>query len=217
MRLYTQVDRKDPKSPYRDRVRHVEFQALKSSGSQAEYREKLLWEMDQNVPVLDELRQVRIVAFDQGQYLLDLAFTLTASYGDVKFTSDGAHYAWPYVRMHPQFSVAKGGTMTNSAGGVNQKGTHNQRARWIDYTNTIDGTTEGLAFLLHDAGEPAPLWLTRDYGTFGPRRADAQNGKPFTVAKGESLKQRVGILVHRGDVKDARIAERYQQYVDGRP
>jgi hypothetical protein len=214
--LYSQVDRKDPQSPFRDRIRHVEFSSQKAAGKQAEYCERLLWEMDLNVPVLDETRQVRIVAFDQGEFLLDLAFTLNAAYGDVKFTSDGAHYAWPYVRMHPQFSVAKGGTLTNSEGGVNQKGTHNQRARWVDYSNTIDGVTEGLAFFTHDQDEPAPLWLTRDYGTFGVRRADAQNGKPFTVKKGERLQQRVGILIHRGDVKAGQVAERYRQYLDGK-
>jgi hypothetical protein len=214
--LYSQVDRKDPQSPFRDHIRHVEFSSQKAAGKQAEYGERLLWEMDQNVPVLDETRQVRMVAFDQGEFLLDLSFTLTAAYGDVKFTSDGAHYAWPYVRMHPQFSVAKGGTITNSEGGVNQKGTNNQRARWVDYSNTIDGVTEGLAFFTHDQDEPAHLWLTRDYGTFGVRRADAQNGKPFTVKKGESLPQRVGILIHRGDVKAGQVAERYRQYLEGK-
>jgi hypothetical protein len=76
--------------------------------------------------------------------------------------------------------------------------------------------TEGLAFFTYDQDEPAHLWLTRDYGTFGPRRADAQNGKPFTVQKGDCLKQRVGILIHRGDVKDARVAQRYRQYIEGK-
>jgi hypothetical protein len=214
--LYSQVDRKDPQSPFRDHIRHVEFSSQKTAGKQAEYGERLLWEMDLNVPVLDETRQVRIVAIEQGEFLLDLTFTLTAAYGDVKFTSDVAHYAWPYVRMDPQFSVAQGGTITNSEGGLNQKGTHNQRARWVDYSNTIEGFAEGLAFFTHAPDQPAPLWLTRDYGTFGVRRADAQNGKPFTVKKGARLQQRVGILIHRGDVKTGQVAERYRQYREGK-
>jgi hypothetical protein len=61
------------------------------------------------------------------------------------------------------------------------------------------------------AGEP-PAWLTRDYGTFGPRREAARNGKPFTLKKGESLSQRVALLIHRGDVKAGKVAERYEQY-----
>jgi len=214
--FYSRTDKKDPKSPLRDQVRHVEFLALKAAGNQAEFGEKLLWEMDSKTPVLDEQRQVRIVALDQGEYFLDLSFTVTASHGNVRFVSDTAHYAWPYVRMSPEFSVQKGGKMVNSEGGVNQKETHNKRARWIDYSNTIDGVTEGLAFFVHDPGSEPPLWLTRDYGTFGPRRMDSQNGKPFLLAKGESLKQRVGILVHGGDVEKAQVAQRYRQYVDGK-
>jgi hypothetical protein len=214
--LYTQVDKNDPTSPFRDHVRHVEFQSPGSSGRQAEYGEKLVWEMDLNVPVLDEVRHVRLVDLDNREYLLDLDFTLTATHGDVAFKSDVAHYAWPYVRMNPQFSVDKGGTLTNSEGQVNQKATNNQRARWVDYCNTVDGVTEGLAFLTHDQSEPAATWLTRDYGTFGVRRPDPQNGRPFALKKGESLHQRVGILVHKGDVRTGRVAERYRLFVDGK-
>jgi len=209
--LYTQTDHKDPKSPFRDHIRHLQFPTRKAAGTQAEYEERLLWEMDLKVPVLDEERHVRVVVLDRGQYFLDLRFTVTASYGDVTFTSDGAHYAWPYVRMHPQFSVDRGGTMISSDGGVNQQGTNNRRARWVDYSNTIDGVSEGLAFFVFNPDEPAPLWLTRDYGTFGPRRGDAQNGKPFELKKGQSLRQHVGILVHTGDAQTAGVARRYRE------
>lgn len=213
---YSKIDKKDPQSAFRDHIRHVAFRMEKPKGSEAAYTERLVWEMDRTVPVLDEERRVRVVALDRGQYLLDLTFTLTAAHGDVKFTSDQAHYAWPYVRMHPQFSVDKGGTMVNSEGGVNQKGTHNRRARWVDYSNSVDGVTEGLAILGHDASGPAPLWLTRDYGTFGPRREGARHGKPFELKKGESLRQRVGVLIHAGDAKGADVAGVYQRYLAGK-
>jgi hypothetical protein len=216
--LYSQVDTKDPKSRYRDHVRHVSFDVkTPDARNKAEYTESLVWEMDFTVPVLDEKRHVAVTSLGhEGEYGVDLEFTLTASHGDVTFQSDVAHYAWPYVRMHPQFSVDQGGTLTNSAGQVNQKATNAQRAWWVDYSNTVDGVTEGLACFTHDRTEPAPTWLTRDYGTFGVRRADARNGKPFVLEKGESLHQRVGILVHRGDVRSGRVTERYQQYIDGK-
>ena len=213
--LYSK-DKKDPKAPYRDQIRHVEFVPGKVAGNQGEIGMKLLWVIDQQTPVLDEQRQLRVVALDQGQYLLDMQFTVIAAYGNVQFLSDQAHYAWPYVRMNPEFSVQKGGTMTNSEGGVNQAGTHNKPAYWIDYSNRVGGATEGMAFFLYDHKQPAPLWLTRDYGTFGPRRPNPQNGKPFVLKKGESLKQHVGILVHSGDVKAGQVEERYQQYADGK-
>jgi hypothetical protein len=214
--LYSRADAKDPQSPFRDHVRHVEFLPQSIEGNVAKLGMKLVWEMDLNVPVLDERRQMRVVAFEGGEYVVDLTFTLTASYGDVTFVSDTAHYAWPYVRIHPQFSGDQGGKLINSEGGAGQKGTHNQPARWIDYSNTIEGQAEGLTIFSHSDNPYPHRWLTREYGTFGPRRADDRNGKPFTVKKGETLQQRVGILVHKGDVESGCVADRYQLYLDGK-
>ena len=214
--LYSRVDPKDPKSPFRDRVRHVEFLPPAVQDNEAKLGMKLVWEMDLNVPVLDEQRQMRIKALEGGEYFVDLTFTLTASYGDVRFVSDTAHYAWPYVRIHPQFSGDQGGKLINSEGGAGQKETHNQPAHWIDYSNAVEGQTEGLAIFSHSDNPYPHRWLTREYGTFGPRRADDRNGKPFVVGKSESLQQRVGILVHKGDVQSGRVAQRYQQYLEGK-
>ena len=210
--FYSRIDKKDPNSPFNDRIRVVEISPGHVRGRTDGIRMRLLWEMDRGTPVLDEERVVRVVVLGEGQYLLDMTFTLTARYGDVAFVSDAVHYAWPYVRMHPTFSVQQGGTMTSSAGGVNQKATHGKAARWIDYTNTVEGVTEGLALFTDPTAKQPPKWLTRDYGTFGPRRIDARSGKRFTLAKGESLSTRVGLFVHRGDVKAAKVAERYEQY-----
>jgi len=214
--LYSCEDRKNPKPPFRDHVRHVEFLPVEEKPGETAVTSKLVWEMDGDKPVLDELRRMRVVALGDGEYFLDLTFTVTASHGDVTFTSDAVHYAWPYVRMDPTFSVEQGGTITNSEGGINQAGTHGKEARWIDYSNTVEGRTEGLAVFCHPDGDPSPKWLTRDYGCFGPRRPDAQSGKRFTLRKGESLEQRVGVLVHRGDVKQGRVADRYEHYVEGK-
>ncbi len=215
MSLYAGTGAQNRQPPYRDHVRQVKFLPVKVAGNTAETAMKLVWEMDHDVPVLDELRELRIVDLGGGEYLVDLTFTVTASYGDVTFLSDAAHYAWPYLRIHPDFSVQNGGRITNSEGGINQAGTNYKPAAWVDYSNTIDGRPEGLAIFSHSENKHPHLWLTRDYGTFGPRRADPQHGKPFTVNKGDSLRQRVGILVHRGNVDSGQVAERYRQYLDG--
>jgi hypothetical protein len=214
--LYSGGTRKNPKPPFNDRIRHISFTPGKWSAEEASAKFRLLWEMDRTTPVLDEVREVTIRSLDDGAYFLDITFTVTATYEDVTFVSDATHYAWPYVRMAHAFSVDKGGTMTNSAGGVNQKGTHDKAATWVDYTNTIDGKTEGLAVFSHSDNAHPHRWLTRDYGTFGPRRIAAKSGKKFVLKKGESLKRRVGVLVHNGDVKTANVAAQYEQYVGGK-
>lgn len=208
--LYSAADRKNP--PFRDHVRHVEFDMKPAEGNRAEAVARLVWEMDNDKPVLDERRDMRVVALGGREYLLDVTFTLTAAHGDVAFVSDAVHYAWPYVRMNSRFSVAGGGTIVNSEGGVNQQGTNGRPALWVDYSNTVDGETAGLAVFSHPDNDRPHGWLTRDYGTFGPRRVDAKSGKPFTLAKGETIACRVGVLVHKGDVETGSVAERFELY-----
>ncbi len=206
----------EAKPPYKDHVRHLAFEEKSAEKDRGMLKARLIWKMDCDKPVLDEQRTMRVVALGDGEWFLDITYTLTAAYGDVEFVSDAVHYAWPYVRMNKSFSVEGGGTITNSEGGVNQAGTNGKTARWVDYSNTVDGKPSGLAILAHPGtGPESPKWLTRDYGCFGPRRADEKSGKPFTVPKSESILQRVGILVHRGDVKSGKVAERFAGYLAG--
>jgi hypothetical protein len=144
----------DSKPPYRDHVRHLAFEEGKVEADEATFDAKLIWEMDGDKPVLDEKRTMRVVALGEGEWFLDITYTLTANYGDVEFVSDAVHYGWPYVRMNKTFSVEGGGTITNSEGGVNQAGTNGKTARWVDYTNTVDGKISGLAVFAHPEHRP---------------------------------------------------------------
>lgn len=200
--------------PYRDHVRHVAFSQQEIDSTQALVKKQLVWEFDDNKPILNEERSLRIVDLGQGEYLLDMRFKLTASYSDVDFVSDKVHYAWPYIRINKTFNGEHGGTITSDTGATGQKATDGQIARWIDYSNTVEGITEGMAVFQWPDGKDH-RWLTREYGCFGPRRPDELSGKKFTLNKGQSITQRIGILVHRGNVKTGRIAERYAQYING--
>jgi len=140
---------------------------------------------------------------------------LFATGGDIEFVSDDVHYAWPYLRLQTRWSGENDGTITASNGATGQEATNLKAALWIDYSNTVEGETAGVAIFQWPDG-PEHRWLTREYGCFGPRRPDDRSGKPFMLKKGESIAQRVGVLVHGGDVKTGRIAERYRQYVEGK-
>lgn len=201
--------------PFRDHIRHTGFKRLEIEEDRAVIEAELLWEMDGNTPVLDDLRLFNVFSLGDGEYLIDVRYTLTSSYGDVEFVSDEVHYAWPFLRLNPIYSGENGGTITSDAGTTGQEATNLKVARWIDYSNTVEGTTEGLAVFQWPSGKPH-RWLTREYGLLGPRRQDEQSGHPFSLKKGESITQRVGILVHKGDVTTGRVAERYRQYIDGR-
>ena len=201
--------------PFRDHIRHLRFNQCEAEGSRAVIETELLWEMDDNTPVLEEHRHLVIHALGKGEYLLDITFLLTAAFGDVEFVSDDVHYAWPYLRLHPIFSGENGGTITADNGATGQEATNMKIARWIDYSNTVEGIREGVAVFQWPDGRER-RWLMREYGCFGPRRPDGQSGNLFTLKKGESARQRVGILVHKGNVKTGQVAKMYHQYIKGK-
>jgi len=215
--LYSESKDENAPARFKDGVRHVDNSVSEVNEDQLTLSKQLAWYMDYDRPVLDEARDMRIVALDDGEYFLDITFTVTAAHGDVAFVSDAVHYAWPYIRMNQEFNVQQGGgRIVNSEGGENQKGTNGKVARWVDYSNTNGERNAGLAVFSHPDNPQPHSWLTRDYGTFGPRRVDARSGKQFTLKQGESLSRRVGILIHRGDVKTGRVAERYDTYARGK-
>ncbi len=197
--------------PFRDRVRLEAFTRLDAGKDRAEVDARLVWESD-GKPALDEIRRLVVHSLGDGEYLLDLTWTLTASYGEISFVSDDVHYAWPFLRLAPAWSGAQEGQIISDSGATGERATNMQPALWIDYSNTVEGTTEGVAvFQWPDGSEHR--WLTREYGTFGPRRPDDRSGKPFVLHKGESIDQRVAVLVHKGDVTSGRVRERYGRYV----
>jgi hypothetical protein len=207
---------KQADSGYRHCIRHQRFGTVRAQGQRARVESELQWMVDATQPVLNEHRKLHVTALGEGEYFLDLEWQLSPTSAAVTFQSDQVHYAWPYLRVHPQFNGEHGGTLVNDTGQIGQAETDGKIARWIDYSNTVDGQTEGVALMVYPEQQPRK-WLTRAYGTFGPRRPDAFSGTRFMLRGGERLSGRVGILCHRGDANSGRVAQRYQQFIEGRP
>lgn len=208
---------RDPEKPelgHHSYIRHDGIRDVREHGKEASFTAEATWVVQEDTPVLADTRHVTVRDLGNGEYLVDLRWELRAAYGDVTFRSDAVHYAWPYLRMEPAFSGEHGGVIVDDQGRRGQKGTNGKVARWIDYSNTIEGVTEGVAVFVYPDGHDHE-WLTREYGTFGPRRAARWNGTGFVLARGETIGGRVGILVHRGDAVEGRVAERYRDYVGG--
>lgn len=207
-----QLDKTDAQKGYRHFIRQRSMPRCEIDGSRFFLTSELQWLVDGTQPVLDDERHMVIAALGDGQALIDLSWTWTANHGAVTFHSDWVHYGWPYLRMHPQFSVERGGVLVDDVGRRGQNGTNAQYANWMDYSNTVDGVTEGVAVFVPQDGTWRK-WLTRDYGTFGPRRPDAQSGTKFTLAKGEAVSGSVRLYVHKGNAVTGKVAERYRDYV----
>jgi hypothetical protein len=165
-------------------------------------------------PVLDQVMSLRVRDLGNGEALCDLTWALTASYGPVHFKSDWIHYGWPFLRISPPFAGDAGGVILSDTGARGQAETNGKYARWIDYSNVVEGIAEGVSvFIVPGPNGELPKWLTREYGTFGPRRVDAFSGTKFVLAEGESIHGRAGIFVHSGDESTARIDDRYNEYL----
>jgi len=211
--LYSGVkaDSGDYGPPFRDRIRLESFPRLEAKGPRAVIEARLVWESD-GAPILEEARSLVVHSLGGGEYLLDLTWTLTPAGAGVAFVSDDVHYAWPFVRLDPAWNGEHGGTITSDSGATGQEATNMKPALWIDYSNTVDGETAGVAVFQWPDGL-SHRWLTREYGTFGPRRPDDRSGRTFSLPKGGSITQRAGVLVHSGNAVSGRVRERYEAYV----
>lgn len=207
-------DRQKPELGHSSFIRHDAFDDQRIAARDATFAVRSTWIADEDTPILDDRRRFHVRDLGDGEYLIDLTWELRAAHGDVTFRSDAVHYAWPYLRIEPGLSVASGGVLVDDRGRRGQAETHGKVARWIDYSHTLDGVAEGVAVFVFPDGEEH-TWLTRDYGTFGPRRAADFSGTRFALKKGEAIAGRVGILVHRGDADGGRVAERYREYAAG--
>ncbi len=200
-------------APFRERVRLASFPKIGAEGGRAELVAELVWESDGRA-ILLETRQLTVHSLGTGEYLLDLVWTLAPASGGVAFVSDDVHYAWPFLRLDPPWNGEHGGRLVSDTGASGEKATNMKPALWIDYSNTVDGVTEGVAVFQYPDGREH-RWLTREYGCFGPRRPDEQSGRPFTLEPGRTLSQRAAVLVHRGDAVSGRVRERYAAYIRG--
>ncbi|MDR2757433.1 MAG: PmoA family protein [Planctomycetaceae bacterium] len=204
-------------APFTQRSKHVAFSNQKSTAHTFEVDETILW-LYGETKIADELRHYRFIALDNGEYFIDFSFKIAAAYGKLTVKCDPTHYAYPYIRMNKTFNVETGnGTITNSEGAIGQKSTDQKEAFWVDYSApTPDGVAEGLSCFIHPSQEPPHRWLTRDYGTWGPHRKTSYHNTTFEIPKNDFINQRVGLLIHRGNVKTGNVAERYKEYCDGK-
>ncbi len=158
-----------------------------------------------------------------------LAFeiTLRASNGEVTLgdTKEGtfAIRLAETMRLKPnKDNVGKPtGHIVNSAG-VRDDKTWGKRAAWCDYYGPIGTNLVGLAIFDHPANTRHPTWWhVRDYGLFAANpfgqhdfeSMSDQRAGDLKIPAGQSVTFRYRVVLHEGDEKQGRIAERYADYV----
>ncbi len=166
------------------------------------------------------LTEARTMTFrgDSKLRIVDIDATLTASvkcvFGDDK---DGAFA----VRMADQLTEKTGtGVITSSEGGRRMDGVWGKRAKWVDYSGTLDGEPLGLAIFDHPAGFHHPArWHARDYGLvaanpFADHAYDpALPARNNTFEPGSSVRLRYRVVIH--PKMDAAAIEKLYEFWTG--
>jgi len=154
------------------------------------------WNDESGATLLDETRTMRFRPLDARQWLLVLDVQLSAPKSAV--TLGKTPFGIVGVRMAKSIGVHDGGgTIRNSAGGVNEAGVFWKPARWCDYSGQITSDAqEGVTLMDHPSNPNHPtVFHTRDDGWMG---TCLTFDSPRTIEPGEPLKLRYGLFVHSG-------------------
>lgn len=114
------------------------------------------------------------------------------------------------------------GRMTNSEGKVGAKECWGKSAAWCDYVGPVNGQTVGIA--VFDAPtnmKHPPRWHIREYGLYAVNpfalkdfTGDKTKDSSQTFKKGETATFNYRIVIHKGDTKEAGVADQYRLYAE---
>jgi hypothetical protein len=158
--------------------------------------------------------------------ILDFEITIHASRGQLTLgdTKEGtmAIRLAETMRLTPnKFNVDRPtGHIVNSEGARDNQ-TWGKRARWVDYHGPVDNRILGVAIFDHPQNPRHPTWWhVRDYGLFAANPFgihDFEKKPPGTgnliVPAGDQITFRYRFYIHSGDEQEARVADRYNDYV----
>lgn len=200
-----------------EHVNRVEFGSGDAYGW---IRSENVWQDHDRRPVLTEVREYRFYATPASARTFDTTLEFVADQGDVTFgdTKEGGLIA---LRIRPELQEKGGsGTITTTVG-QGEKAVWGKPSPWCDYSGTIqDVGVRGVTFFDHPSNLRHPTrWHVRSYGLmaancFGLKDFEPNGGQSgdWTLRNGESQVFRYRTLIHSGDVKEAKVAERYAAF-----
>ena len=172
--------------------------------------------------VCTDTRTHRFYNRPDGQFM-DFEITIHASQGKVVMgdTKEGSMA----IRLAPTMRVERKEGKVGKGHIVNSEGQRDgqawgKRAAWCDYYGPVENEIVGIAIFDHPQNPKHPTWWhVRTYGLFAanPFGVHDFERKPegtgdITIPAGESLTFRYRFYFHKGDEKQAKVAEHYREY-----
>lgn len=180
---------------------------------------------DPHREVCRERLRCDIRATPEGTLLLwDSTFTGARefAFGDQEEMGLGVRMATPLraEQVSKQGLPAGDGEIVSADGKRNEAEVWGRAPKWCDYRGEVDGQSAGVAILCHPENFRPSWFHVRDYGLmvanpFG--RAAFDQGEPsrVTVAPGEALRLRYGVLVHGAAAgENVDLDRAFERYVE---
>lgn len=209
---------------------HTGFEEIKSGKDAGVIRTRDDWVGTNGAVLCSDDRTFWVYNTGANERVFDFEVTLHASHGDVTFGDDkdgfiGVRLAETMRLKANKFNTNQPtGHIVNSAG-VRDGGTWGKRADWVDYHGPDGGKTLGIAMFDNPGNPRHPTWWhVRDYGLFAANpfgqnsfeNLKNKHAGDFLIPAGQSVTFRYRFYLHEGDEIQAKVAEHYQAYADGK-
>jgi hypothetical protein len=215
------------------KIVHEQFLKIQSGPKYGLIRSKDKWLDHEGAVVCTDIRTVRIYNLPDAERMMDFDITLQAPpgkpvvFGDTKEGTMATRLPETMRLKQPKGPGLGHIVLSSGARDVEAWG---KRADWCDYYGPVTGAanapeTLGVAIFDHPGNPRHPTtWHVRDYGLFAANpfglhdfeKKPAKTGD-LTIAPGQSVTFRYRFYYHRGDEKQAKVAEHYQAYAAEKP
>jgi hypothetical protein len=205
------------------KIVHGRFDELKSGKETGVIKSTDKWVAADGTVVCTDERTLRIYKpANPQERVFDFEVTIHASHGAITLgdTKEGTMAIRLAETMRLKGKVGHGHIV--NSGGVRDDATWGKRADWCDYYGPVEGKTVGVAIFDHPQNPRHPTWWhVRDYGLFAANPFGQHDFEKFpdktagnlTIPAGQSLTFRYRFFLHEGDNEQAKVAEKYQEYV----
>jgi hypothetical protein len=195
-----------------------DFGLIKSQNNWVARTGEVICRSEQTVRIYNRPKNERLMDFDTTIFALDKPLVL----GDTKEGTFAIRVAETMRVTQPRNKKGDGHIILET--GLTGTNAWAKRASWCDYYGPVKDKTLGIAIFDHPENPRHPTyWHVRDYGLFAvnPFGMHDFEGKPagtgnMTIEPGKSITFRYRIYIHEGDEKQAKVAERYKEYSEGK-
>lgn len=196
------------------KIFHRSFEKVASGEETGGFTEKCDWTATDGTVILTDTRTFTFHDTPPESRVFDFELVLRAPSQTPVQLHPTNEAGLPHIRAAEGLTVKTGGTITNASGQINERGTYRQPSPWLDCSGKLGRITCGIALFDHPDNPVYPTpWFTRDYGPISPNYILFQED-PVVVAPRRPLRLRYRVYTHSGDVKEGRVAEMYQQYLE---